>query len=257
MTLDSDAVERQHYDEFLDEARDVASGLQVLVENVRSGAAAAEQAIETLRRQALSLRTACLAVNSPLIKLVGFRLTEYLDGLDALGAVELDDIQVFLERIQGVADGTLADTADAFEVVRSLPAKKQPDVDFGSVEQKDVEILLVVPEKALSRIVERELAACGYRVSNVRDPFAALETAVRTRPDMVLAAMELEGMSGIDLAAALAVIQRTQSIPFALLTSYAWGHPKLKGLPPRAALIHKGPRFGDDLAETLARFDIT
>jgi CheY-like chemotaxis protein len=147
--------------------------------------------------------------------------------------------------------------ADTPAVVRALPAKRASDVDFGSIEKKNVEIMLVVPEKAMSRIVERELAACGYRTSTVRDGFQAIEMIVRTRPDMVVASMELGLLSGVDLGCALAAMPPTQSIPFAVLTSYEWGNPKLKGLPPRAALIRKGSQFGDDLAETLGRFDIT
>ena len=138
-----------------------------------------------------------------------------------------------------------------------LPAKRSADVDFGNLEQKNIEVLLVVPEKAMSRIVERELAACGYRTSVVRNPFEALEMVVHTRPDMVVASMELGLLTGVDLGSALAAMPVTQGIPFAVLTSYSWGHPKLAGLPPRAALIRKGPQFGDDLAESLARFNIT
>jgi CheY-like chemotaxis protein len=142
-------------------------------------------------------------------------------------------------------------------VVRALPAKRTADIDFGKIEKKNVEILLVLPEKAMARIVERELANCGYRTSVVRDPFAAIETVVRTQPDMVLASMELGLLTGIDLGCALAAMPSTEQIPYAVLTSYEWGSAKLKGLPPRAALVRKGSQFSDDLAETLARFDIT
>jgi hypothetical protein len=41
------------------------------------------------------------------------------------------------------------------------------------------------------------------------------------------------------------------------LTSYGWGHPSLDDLPVRVAILRKGPEFGGDLAEFLARFRIT
>jgi hypothetical protein len=74
---------------------------------------------------------------------------------------------------------------------------------------------------------------------------------------MVIASMELGVLSGVDLGCALAAMPAAQGIPYALFTSYSWGHAKLAGLPPRASVIRKGPQFGDDLAETLARFGIT
>jgi CheY-like chemotaxis protein len=250
-------VERQAYGEFLDEVRDTLNAMQVVLGNLRSGTTPEAEALSSLRRGAHNLRAAGLAVESPLIKLITHRLDEYLSELRAPQPQHMAEIEVFLDKITAVCDGEIPDQTDAVQVVRTLPRKRRFDVDFGSIEQKNIEVLMVIPEKAMSRIVERELAACGYHVSNVHNPFQAIEMVVRTKPDMVITAMELDQLSGVDLACALSNMAPTQHIPCAVLTSYEWGHPKLRGLPPRAAIIHKGPRFGDDLADTFAKFGIT
>jgi len=67
----------------------------------------------------------------------------------------------------------------------------------------------------------------------------------------------LDEISGVDLAAALTAMPATRNLPVALLTSFSWGHSSLQELPPRVPLIRKGPSFGDDLAEALARLHIT
>ena len=249
--------ERRVISEFLEELRDTASSLQVLLGNMRSSSVSAEDGLATLKREASNLRSHAQALNVPLIKLVTHRLDEYVGELKVAGPAQLDEIQVFIDRIEKLADGEEVTHSDVPSVMRSLPAKRAADIDFGPIEQKNIEVLMVVPEKAMARIVERELAACGYRTSVVRNPFEALENVVHTRPDMVIAAMELGILTGVDLGCALAAMPVTQGIPFAVLTSYSWGHPKLAGLPPRAALIRKGPQFGDDLAESLSRFNIT
>ncbi|MBR9971685.1 response regulator [Magnetospirillum sulfuroxidans] len=249
--------ERRVISEFLEELRDTASSLQVLVGNMRSHSVSAEDGLATLKREASNLRSHAQALNVPLIKLVTHRLDEYVGELKVAESAQLDEIQVFVDRIEKLADGEQVTDSDVPSVMRSLPAKRAADVDFGPIEQKNVEVLMVVPEKAMARIVERELAACGYRTSVVRNPFEALENVVHTRPDMVIASMELGILTGVDLGCALAAMPVTQGIPFAVLTSYSWGHPKLAGLPPRAALIRKGAQFGDDLAESLSRFNIT
>ncbi|CAA7619831.1 DNA-binding response regulator [Magnetospirillum sp. SS-4] len=243
--------------EFIEELRDTASHLQVLLGNLRSRSIPETEGLQTLKREASNLRSHAQGLNLPMIKLVTHRLDEYVGELKSLGVSEIDEVQVFIDKIEKLADGEQISEADAPAVVRALPAKRTADIDFGKIEKKNVEILLVLPEKAMSHIVERELAACGYRTSIIRDPFVAIETVVRTRPDMVMASMELGPMTGIDLGNALAAISSTQQIPFALFTSYEWGNPKLRGMPPRAALVRKGSKFGDDLAETLARFEIT
>jgi len=257
-TMESDNEnERRVIGEFLDELRDTASGLHVLLGNLRSKSVSAADGLADIRRNSHNLRTQAQALAVPLIKLITHRLYEYLSDLKELGPAEIDEIEIFLTKIEAVADGEPVAEADVPRVVRSLPAKRAADIDFGKIEKKDVEILLVLPEKALSRIVERELANCGYRTSLVHDAFEAIETVVRTRPEMVIASMELGVLSGVDLGCALGAMPATSGVPFSVLTSYEYGHPKLKGLPPRAAVIRKGGSFGDDLAETLARFGIT
>ena len=253
---DENENERRIFDEFRDEVRDTVSELTVLIGNLRSKAVSSEDGLLMLRRDASNLRSQGHALGVPLIKLVTHRLDEYVAELKQLAEAEIAEIEVFLGKIEQLVDGEAVSEAEVPQIVRSLPAARTRDIDF-KIELKNVEILLVVPEKAMSHILARELAACGYRTSVVRDGFDAMETVVRTRPDMVIAALELGVLSGVDLGCALAAMGPTSGVPYALLTSYEWGHAKLKGLPPRAGVIRKGAKFGDDLAETLARFAIT
>ena len=248
--------ERRVIGEFLDELRDTASGMQVLLGNLRSRSVPAAEGLAALKRDSSNLRSSAQALALPAIKLVTHRLEEYVGELKDLGPVEIDEIEIFVNKIEALADGDGDAEADMPQVVRALPQKRNADIDFGKIEKKNVEILLAVPEKAMSRIVERELANCGYRTSVVRDAFTAIEMVVRTRPDMVIASMELGVLSGVDLGCALAAMPATEGVPYAVLTSYDWNNPKLKGLPTRASLVRKGPQFGDDLAECLSRFNI-
>lgn len=249
--------ERRVIGEFLEELHDSASALQVLLGNMRSKSITPAEGLERLKREASNLRTQAYALNLPLVKLVTHRLDEYVGELKAITPAQVDEVQVFIDKIEKLADGEQVAEAETPAMVRALPAKPSVDVDFGSIEQKNIEVMLVVPEKAMARIIERELAACGYRTSVVRSAFEAIEQVVHTKPDMVVASMELGVLTGVDLGCALAAMPVTQGVPFAVLTSYEWGHVKLRGLPPRAALIRKGAQFGDDLAETFARFGIT
>lgn len=250
--------EQRITEEFLEELKDTVSGLQVLLGNLRSGAVKAGEGLTALRQSVASLNSQAHGHNLPTIKLLTHRLDDYVSVLKEVNDTVCDELQVYFDKLESVADGEEILEADIPGIVRALPAKRHElEAEFGSIEQKDIEVLLVIPEKAMSRIVDRELAACGYRVSVVRDPFVAIENAVRTKPDMVIAAMELGVLSGVDLASAFSAMPITENIPFAVLTSYDWGHPKLQRMPPRVALIHKGSKFGDDLAETLSRFRIT
>lgn len=252
-------VEKQIESEFLDEVRDIHSSLDVLLGNLRSKSANPEEALETLARCAHSLKNQGRIVNMPLINLATHQMDDYLSNIMELTPERIEDIQAFLDKISDILDGKVDDKTEdsGAKLIRELPIKKSADIDFGDITPQNIQILLVVPEKSMTHIIEREMAACGYRTCTVRNPFDAFEMAVRTKPDMIIASRELGEINGIDMACAFASMPKTQRIPFALLTSYNWGHPSLDGLPPRAALLQKNTSFGEGLAEALARFGIT
>ena len=165
------------------------------------------------------------------------------------------DIQAFGDRIAALLDGEEVSQEEIASVVRDLPCNNSFDV--GDVTITDVEATLVVPQRSAGRVVARELAACGYRVSTVLDPVEALEVILDTRPDFVITAMVMPRMSGVDLACALGAMPATRTIPVALLTSLEPGHEDLKPLPINTGIIRRGAHFGDDLANVLERFGIT
>ncbi len=261
MNRSGDSIEqmdRQIEAEFLDEVRDILAGIDVLIGNLRSRVVPVGEALARIRRDMLNVEIRGSTLDQPLVTIVAHRLSEYLADLKEVDAGQLDDVQTFVDQIRQALEGKVdSSTTGSAKVVRALPARRVAEFNPADVKVTDVEVMLVVPDKAMSRIVERELAACGYRVSNVHSPFQALEMAVRTRPDMVIVSGVLGDLSGVDIACALSSMPTTRNLPVAILTSYSWGHPSLQDLPSRVPVIRKGPNFGDDLAEALSRLHIT
>lgn len=251
-------MDRQIESEFLEEVRDILNGIDVLIGNLRSRTMKAADGLPRIRRDMLNVAIRGSTLDQPLVTIIAHRLGEYMSDLKEVDAPQLDDIQAFVDQIREALEGKVGTSATtSAQLVRALPARRVAEFNPADVKITNVEIMLVVPDKAMSRIVERELAACGYRVSNIRSPFQAFEMAIRTRPDMVIVSAVLDELSGIDLANALSGMPATRNLPVAVLTSFSWGHPSLQDLPSRVPLIRKGPNFGDDLAEALSRLHIT
>lgn len=251
-------LDEQILADFLDEARDIVNTINVTLENVRSKALNQTQALTAIQRETFNLRYKGKSVDTPLVNVTAHRLADYVTGCRTLSDAALGDIQAFVDKIQSVLDGDISDAdTDSAALVRALPSKRSPDIDPSWISRQDIEALLVIPQRSLAHIVERELAACGYRSSTVTSSIEALELAVRTRPDFIIAAKTLDVLDGIDLANALLSMPKTREIPFAILTADAPGHASLRDLPNRAAILRKGNGFADDLAEALARFNIT
>ena len=118
----------------------------------------------------------------------------------------------------------------------------------------DLEILLVTSSRILGRAVEGELTRRGYRVVTVKSSLDVFETAVRTRPDLIIASAIMDGVSGIDLARALQVMRPTSGLRFALLTSFDANHPELRQLPDDVALVHHDRDMDNELTAALEKF---
>jgi HPt (histidine-containing phosphotransfer) domain-containing protein len=249
-----DGLEEHIQQEFVEEARDVLNELDVTVGNVRSHAVTSEAALGQIRRHCHNLLAGARAVSLPAVETVVHRLEDYVTDLKDLPAGQLDDVQAFLDKLRAALEGEVA-VGELSQVVRQLPARKT--FDIGDIELLDIEVMLINPQRTAARFVERELQACGYRVVNARSSFEAIALAVRGQPDLIISSAVLDELTGVDLACAFSSMPKTEQIPFALLTSFGWGHPSLERLPSRVAILRVGTHFGDDLAEALSRFKIT
>ncbi|SCA58060.1 putative two-component transcriptional response regulator (CheY family) [Candidatus Terasakiella magnetica] len=257
MAHDKSDLELQVESEFLEEARDIMNNLEIQRENLRSNFNDDDMA--KFRRNVQILGAHAHTADSSTVSLLSHRLDDYLDRIKSMDEPHCDDVRMFLDKLEAALDGTLASETKktSAELVRELPTVTKFDHEFGDLEKKNIEILVIVPDKPTGHIVEREMAECGYRVSFAKSSFKGFELAMRTRPDMVLAAGVIDELSGIDLANAFASMPAAKGIPFALLTSNDWGDPSLRDLPHSSGLVRKGKSFGDDIADCLRRFGIT
>ncbi|MBK1665027.1 hypothetical protein CKO38_07810 [Rhodospirillum rubrum] len=241
--------------EFLEEAQDTTSELEVTVGNIRSGAIPAVEGTQRIRTLVARLNMLGAATDFPLLDLALRRFRDYIADLDQPTEFNLDDYGTFVDVLRGLLSGEIESSTDNAEFFRSLPTRRP--FDLADVAHLNVEILLIEPQRSSAAIIGRELQNCGYKVTTVRTAMEALELAVRTRPDLVISSAVLDVLSGIDVGCALAAMPATEGIPFCILTSFERNNAFLARLPANAAYLSKGGSFGADLAEALRRFRIT
>ena len=207
--------------------------------------------IDALRYFAFEVKGQARNFGMTLLGLIAARLEDYLNALDQVSDWSAGGVNAFLDTMRSAIDGGIADDADPSLVVRGLPARPRVlGVDNNNI--LDVEVTLVMEHTSQTGYVEREMQACGYRTTIVTSPFEAFESIVRTRPDLVIVAAVLPGLSGIDLATALATMPETRNTPVAVLTSLEDDEGNLSLLPKSVPVIHKGDSFGDDLAKAMS-----
>jgi len=243
--------------EFLDTADDRLNTLDELVDEVRQSKPDSPERMSEFRRIAHSLKGMGGTFGYPLVSVIAHRLEDYIESEQDIRLPIVEDVQVFLDRMRDVVEGTLgADDPNTAEIVRALPIKSD-GFDVEGVKALSVEVMTIMPRGTATTIVERELRACGYRVSNVEEPIQALEYALRTKPDMVMASGVLPGLTGVDLACAFRAMPVTKDIPVILFTSFGRDHPSLKALPADVPIVKKGGSFSEDLANALFETGLT
>jgi CheY-like chemotaxis protein len=207
--------------------------------------------LDALRYFAFEVKGQARNFGMPLVGVIAARLEDYLNALDHMSDWSAAGINAFLDTMRSAIDGGIPHDADPSLVVRGLPARPRLlGVDDNDV--LDVEVMLVMEHASQTNFVEREMQACGYRTTVVASPFEAFESVIRTRPDMVIVSAVLPGLSGIDLATALATMPDTRNTPVAVLTSLDDDNADLNLLPKSVPVIHKGESFGDDLAKAMS-----
>src|SRR3546814_20206161 len=137
--------------------------------------------------------------------------------MNTVDAQHADDLVAFADRISALLDGEKVALDDVATVLRQLPQQNSFNVEDVTVMDKDV--TLVLPQRSAAKVVGRELAACGYRVSTVLTPIEAPELILEPKPDLVITTKVMTRLTGVVLHSPLAAFPAHTALPVPLLTN--------------------------------------
>ncbi|MEI6984606.1 MAG: Hpt domain-containing protein [Rhodospirillaceae bacterium] len=241
--------------EFVDDAHDRLQRIYDAVERSVTGQCPDTEMITLLRMEVHSFKGSGTAFGYPVITLVAHRMEDYIGGLSHFSGRQIEDIHTFLDLFAKLVDRKdQPQLAETNQILRALPVRYVFDIK--DVEVRNVEIMVVTPSKVVAKKVGTELAACGFRAITVQDPIESIGLAVRVPPDMLIASMVMDGLSGIDLIRGLLAMSATQKVKMALLTSLDLDNPKLREVPTGVGMIRLGPKFSEDIATIITRFNL-
>lgn len=230
-----------------------------LMETATAGPEGAD-ALLSIRREAHSIKGMAGSIGFPSLTIISHRLEDFVAELTDLSEAHASQVLAYIDCLRGIVeDGRDPGDKKTAAILRALPAHTGGPLAVGDFEVKAarrVEVLLVVPGRAVRQMITGELRALGFRVSTVPSPWQALELAARTKPDLVITSAVMDQLSGIDLVRALRAMAATENQPLALLTSLEDSHPDMKRLPGDVAVIHLNRAVTDELGDMITRFDL-
>ena len=241
--------------EFMDDARDRLQRMYDALDKLAARKIPDTEVVAILRMDIHNLKGTGAPFGYPAVSLVAHRMEDYLNGLSHLDDRQANSIHTFLDRVAHLIErDKQPDLAETNQILRALPTRYVFDIK--DVEVRNVEIMVVTPSKVVAKKVGTELAACGFRSVTVQDPIESISLAVRVPPDMLIAAMMMDGLSGLDLIRGLHAMSVTRKVPMALLTSLDLDNAALKEIPQGVAVIRLGPKFSEDIAGTITKFNL-
>ena len=245
----ADATFQALREEFLeDAAEDLKNLLSYLNEGI-AGSRPVDEVLHAARRVAVMLVGGANGFELPLVGVAAQRFDDYTASLPPDDAQGLNGLVSYTETLLDLLDAPDENEETAAHLVRRLPAKGAFDPD--EVDVREIEVVLVMQPGVATRVIERELLECGYRVTTFGNSYKALEFATRTLPDLMIISAVMPDLGGINLCIAFKAMPATRNIGVAVITSLDLDDPNLKMLPPTVPIIQKSASFSDDLAKAL------
>lgn len=244
--------------EFIETTSERLNNVDDLITQMMEGAGSGADLAEFLRH-IHSIKGQGGTFDFPSVTTVAHRLEDYIETAAEHTPVQLKDIQYFVDVIRRIIEsGQDPDEKEQLAILTALP---QAAKDFAEVEAfdnqkpiQDVKIVLVMPKGTQRKIIGKELAACGFQISNADTPVEAIKHAIDHKPDIVIGSREMEQMGGREMAHVFSSIEATKSVHIVIATTSTTTQQDTTGLTDSTRVIQKGPGFIDDLTDCLGEW---
>jgi len=232
--------------EFLDSCEDRLEEIDNALDRLRSSNGTSANDVLEIKRHIHSLKGLGTTFGFSSISLLAHALEDYFEALFEADENGIHDVQHFVDRMREVADSRVnwADTTVA-QIIHDMPlSAKRRTVRKDGVA---LSILVLMPKGLQRKIVASELSQFGFRVLTAENSIDAIEKALRLRPDLFMASLILDDLTGQELAGIFYAIKSTSENPFLLVTSTDMDEQERSDLPPNVSVLRKGPSFAKDL----------
>lgn len=230
--------------DFIVEAKDKLDMVDSALDAIENEHGSYENNLLEIQRLVHSIKGGAGSFGFQSISRIAHAFEDFMEVLRAAGRLPVRDSRQFVAVMYRIFEsGQEPDDEETVMLLDSLPAPRHPGTS-GAKKLRGKAIVLM-PLGLQRKIMAQELAGLGFRVSIADDPVEVIDVALSALPDIVVTTMQLSRMSGLDVARALSVIERTAHIKVAVLTADDVEH-HAKDLPDSVRIVHKGPTMAKE-----------
>lgn len=236
--------------EYLTDCDDRLDQIDEAVADLGEGRGRPDNLILEIKRLVHSIKGAAGTFGFPSISIIAHALEDYIETQPDIGPDQASDIGQFIGLIRRIVDDRRDLSDEAVDVaLRNLRLNADRRVRSGLREQ--LSVLLLMPKGIQRTIIGRELTAFGFRVITAHSSLQAIDLAIARKPDLVIASMYTDRLTGAELARVFHAIRAMAGRKFMLLTSVERPGPDFADLPGNVTVVRKGMTFSRDLIRFL------
>jgi len=248
MTIDADLemVLADLGGEFLNECADDLDHIDNLINKISDRVGHHDHHVMDIKRVMRLVKNGAVGHGFPAFVHISHTFEDYIDLADAQSRIPVDDCRAFVDAMRFVIlkRGQLTEKQTS-NILEGLPLPGRSDGHRG-VKIKG-HIVFAIPKGIQQKIISRELASSGFRLTNASGIVQAIEYALELKPDLIITAMEFEGGNGLELASALSSFSLLAHTRIAVLTSLDPQQINKMEPPPNTTLLAKGSSFSAQL----------
>jgi CheY-like chemotaxis protein len=190
--------------------------------------------------------------------MISHHLEDYIIATGNFRETAVDGIIEHLRAIGSIVDARRdPGSEEGRRVLQSLPDFHPSPAQRRSASQRTV--LFIGPRNIQLRLMEPEIRATGFRLVALSSSFQGIESAIRTRPDLILISNIIDILDGVDVAHMIRVCEVTQAIPLIVVASKLDAEPvsaRLGHQDDRMLVVRKGEDFAADFAKAIVALDV-
>lgn len=203
-----------------------------------------------LLREAHNLKGASSSFGFTTISIVAHRFEDYLN--EAHKSSEKRDIVAdltsFLDQMRALGEIAVEPREEvSATMLRHLPVFSA-HVEEAKLSDVHIDALIVSPSNTVASIARMVMENNGIQTSVTRVSTEGLMLAIKTKPDIVMFSLEMDTLSGIDLALAIRAMGQTQNTILVLITSASKDHPEILRLPKDINIVFESSGLVPDLS---------
>ena len=253
MATDMDRILVEMRDDFLQDCREKLLFLDDILGKLDRRDDSFEGLFVELKRCVHSIKGNAGSFGFPSISHIAHSLEDFIGTASDEQAVSVAGMGKYVSRMSEIVEGGEdISEEETLNLINALPTNADSHVTSG---KSSSSALIHIPEKVWNKIMTQELTSHGFRVSTTETAFEAIDRGVMLQPELLITGMQLNRMTGVELAQVFNTLKSTQGTRVLILAAQPQADLDRMEKPENTIFLEKCPNYREHLVHWIGGGD--